>query len=231
MTKVKAPIHSQAASGKMDEGTILVTRRGKTYRKRYVVPRNADTKGQREVRRLFSKAMKLWESELTAEEREAWAGYAKRMRHKDRLTGDWVWPDAHVAFQTFARRALRAGLEVPRLPPSNKPPFSPVLILEKKGKDILVSWRREEDLLPGSRRGPKPALLDLRVAVSKVTVKPPARDHRLVGFFPAEEGEYLYHPDPDLLKGEGKKKASFLALFLTPDAQESLASFADITIP
>jgi len=215
----------------MDEETILVTRRGKTYRKRYVVPRNADTKGQREVRGLFSKAMKLWESDLGAEERGAWAGYAKRMRHKDRLTGDWVWPDAHVAFQTFARRALRAGLEVPRLPPSNKPPYLPLLFLEKKGKDILVSWRREEDLLPGSRRGPKPVLLELRVAVSKVTVKPPSRDHRLVGFFPAEEGEYLYHPDLDLLKGEGRKKLSFLALFLTPDAQESLPSSESIIIP
>jgi len=215
----------------MDEESILVTRRGKTYRKRYVVPRNADSKGQREVRRLFSKAMKLWESELTAEEREAWAGFAKRMRHKDRLTGDWVWPDAHVAFQTFARRALRAGLVVPRLPPSNKPPYSPLLYLEKKGKDILVGWRREEDLLPGSKHGPKPALLELRVAVSRVTVKPPARDHRLLDFFPAEDGECLYRPDPDLLKGEGKKKFSFLALFLTPDAQESFPSTADIAIP
>jgi hypothetical protein len=231
MTRLKAPIHSQAASGKMDEETILVTRRGKTYRKRYVVPRNADTKGQREVRRLFSKAMKLWESELSSDEREAWAGHAKRMRHKDRLTGDWVWPDAHVAFQTFARRALRAGLEVPRLPPSNKPPFSPVLILEKKGKDILVSWRREEDLMPGARRGPKPALLELRVAVSKVTVKAPARDHRLVGFFPVEKGEFLYLFDPEIQKGEGKKKLGFLALFLTPDAQESLPSSMSIIIP
>ncbi len=231
MTKIKAPIHSQAASGKMDEETILVTRRGKTYRKRYVVPRNADSKGQREVRRLFSKAMKLWESELVAEEREAWAGYAKRMRHRDRLTGDWVWPDAHVAFQTFARRALRAGLVVPRLPPSEKPPYPPLFFLEKKGKGILVGWRREEDLLPGSRRGPKPALLELRVAVSKVTVKPPSRDHRLVGFFPADKGEHLYHPDPEVLEGSGKKKLSFVALFLTPDAQESLPSTADITIP
>ncbi len=231
MTKIKAPIHSQAASGKMDEESILVTRRGKTYRKRYVVPRNADTKGQREVRRLFSKAMKLWESELGDEEREAWAGYAKRMRHKDRLTGDWVWPDAHVAFQTFARRALRAGLEIPRLPPRGKPPFSPILILEKKGKGILVSWRREEELLPRAERGPKPVLLELRVAISKVTVKPQAREHRLVGFFPADKGEYHYHPDPDLLKGERKKKLSFLALFLTPDAQESLPSNADVIIP
>jgi hypothetical protein len=231
MTKIKAPIHSQAASGKMDEETILVTRRGKTYRKRYVVPRNADTKGQREVRGLFSQAMKLWESELGDEERGAWAGYAKRMRHKDRLTGDWVWPDAHVAFQTFARRALRAGLEVPRLPPQGKPPYSPVLFLEKKGKGVLVGWRREEELMPGSRRGPRPTLLELRVAISKVTVKPPARDHRLVGFFPVEMGEFLYHFDTEIQKGEGKKKLSFLALFLTPDAQESLPSSVSIIIP
>jgi hypothetical protein len=105
------------------------------------------------------------------------------------------------------------------------------LILEKKDKGILVSWRREEELLRGARRGSKPSLLELRVAVSKVTVKPPAREHRLVGFFPVEKREFLFRPDPEVLAGSGRKRLSFLALFLTPDAQESLPSTADITIP
>ena len=39
MAKHRNPLLSGVVSGKMDEETILVTRRGKTYRKRYVVPR------------------------------------------------------------------------------------------------------------------------------------------------------------------------------------------------
>jgi len=39
MPKRRNPLPSEAASGKMDEQTIFSTRFGKTYRKRYVIPR------------------------------------------------------------------------------------------------------------------------------------------------------------------------------------------------
>jgi len=38
MSKLRKPLLSEAASGKMDEQTIFSTKFGKTYRKRYVVP-------------------------------------------------------------------------------------------------------------------------------------------------------------------------------------------------
>jgi len=39
MSKLRKPLFSEAASGKMDEQTIFSTRFGKTYRKRYAKPR------------------------------------------------------------------------------------------------------------------------------------------------------------------------------------------------
>jgi hypothetical protein len=215
MTKLRNPLHSQAASGKMDEETILVTRRGKTYRKRYAVPRDAKSERQREERRLFVRALKLWE-ELDQEDREAWVRAAVKFKKKDLFSGGWMIPGAHVIFQTFARRALRAGLPIPHLPPSGPSPQSPVLFLEPKGKGILVRWREMAKLVPGKKPGVAPALLELRAVVTRPTVNPPERDHRLVGFFPAGNGEYLFR------KGRPGMKHSFLAFFLNYQAQTSL---------
>ncbi len=214
MTKLRNPLFSGAASGKLDDQTILVTRRGKTYRKRHAVPKDPKTEKQREERKLFERAMKLW-AELEPEEREAWAKAAPRFKRMDPFSAQWVIPGAHVAFQTLARRALRSGLTVPRLPPTGPSPQSPLLFLEPHGKGILVKWREMGKGVPGKKQGGAPALIELRVAITKPTINPPERDHRLIGFFPAKQGEYHFR------KARPGLKHSFLAFFLNYQSQPS----------
>ena len=46
MPKIRNPLHSEAASGKLDEETVLCWRYGKTYSRRHVVPKQPNTKAQ-----------------------------------------------------------------------------------------------------------------------------------------------------------------------------------------
>jgi hypothetical protein len=143
MPKLRDPLHSGGAAGKLNEETVLSNYQGRTYAKRHVVPKQPNTKAQKETYARMSWAMKLWQSWLTEEDREAWRGYARRRKRVDRLTGADVRAPGHTVFVGSAIQCKRAGFEAPRKPPSGPEPQPVGLGLAPKGKGVAVPLQRK----------------------------------------------------------------------------------------
>lgn len=67
----------RSLSGRMD-GLVFYQRYGRQYARRYTVPANPDTEGQRLVRRAFGDAVRSWQS-LSSEDKNKWRGKAARL--------------------------------------------------------------------------------------------------------------------------------------------------------
>ncbi len=68
MARMETPSYIQHPSGRMGDIVIYTIGKRKFFR-RYVVPRNPHTEGQRIVRRAFSDAVRSWQ-QLSAGEKE-----------------------------------------------------------------------------------------------------------------------------------------------------------------
>lgn len=213
MTKVRQPLHSDGAVGKMDDETIFSSRHGKTYRKRYAAPTQPNTKRQKETRKTFAWTLKYWQKELTKEEREAWRAFARRDKGVDRFTMTPSKPPAHSVFIRAASICKRAGFPPPRKPPRGPSPAFLRFQLSPKGKGIQITWE--------PRKG---GAVEFRWAVTQPWVNPWETLFRVLAYVPADKGEYLVSP---LKSG---KKYTFLARILASDGQAGKATAGEISL-
>jgi len=223
MPKHRLPLQSGQVSGKMDENRVFATLRGQTYSKRYVVPKQPNTKAQKETYARMSWAMKLWQRWLTEEDREAWRGYARKRKRVDRLTGADVRAPGHTVFVGSAIQCKRAGFEAPRKPPSGPEPQPVGLGLVAKGKGLLIQWDRDLSAIfgPSYKANPKDPLpkVELRMAVTPAWVRPYESLFRTLAFVPLSIGQYLLSP---VQKG---RRYSFLTRIIAPNGYISRPSF------
>lgn len=96
MAKLKAPLLSFSADGRLGPKTIYVTHKGRTHIKRPAHPRDARTTAQLSHRILFFACSNAWHL-LTPEEKQAYA-----------LIDPKAWPNP--AYQNFMKECLMAGL-------------------------------------------------------------------------------------------------------------------------
>jgi len=223
MPKHRNPLQSGQVSGKMDENRIFATLRGQTYSKRYVVPKQPNTKAQKETYARMSWAMRLWQRWLTEDDREAWRGYARKRKRVDRLTGADVRAPGHTVFVGAAIQCKRAGFEAPRNPPSGPEPQPVGLDLVAKGKGLLIQWDRDLSAIfgPSYKANPKdpPPKVELRMAVTPAWVRPYESLFRTLAFIPLSKGQYLLTPV------ERGKRYSFLSRVIAPSGHISRPSF------
>jgi hypothetical protein len=203
----------------MDEQTILVTRHGKTYRKRYAKPKEPNTKAQMAMRKNFTGAMRLWQRSLSEEDREAWRAFAQKQRRVDRVSLSLNRPPAHSIYLRFAVNALRAGFDPPRRPPTAPSPQTVIVAIERKSKGLLLRWDPEKYAVASKNlkaKSPSPApVLEVRLAVTPAWVRPWQSLFRTLGFIPFTKSECAYSPVMP------QKRYTFDCYLITPDGQQS----------
>jgi len=223
MPKLRDPLHSGGAAGKLDENTVFSNWHGRTYAKRHVVPKQPNTKAQKETYARMSWAMKLWQRWLTEDDREAWRGYARKRKRVDRLTGADVRAPGHTVFVGSAIQCRRAGFEPPRKPPSGPEPQPVGLGLAPKGKGLLIQWDTDLSAIFGPSYKAKPDVplpkVELRMAVTPAWVRPYESLFRTLAFIPLSKGQYLLSP---VQKG---RRYSFLSRIIAPNGHISRPSF------
>jgi hypothetical protein len=223
MAKHRFPLLSGQVSGKVDEDRVFATRGGQTYSKRYMVPKQPNTKAQKETYARMSWAMRLWQRWLSEEDREAWRGYARRRKRVDRLTGADVRAPGHTVFVGSAIQCKRAGFEPPRKPPSGPEPQPVGLSLAPKGKGLLIQWDKDLSAIfgPSFKAHPKDPLpkVELRMAVTPAWVRPYESLFRTLAFVPLSKGQHLLSP---VQKG---RRYSFLTRIVAPNGHISRPSF------
>jgi len=206
----------------MDEESVFSTRFGKTYRKRYAVPKQPNTKAQKETQARMAWAMRLWQRWLSEEEREAWRGFAKTQKKLDRFTMSPVRATGHMVFIRSAIQCKRAGFEPPRLPPHSPNPAPVLLHLAPKGKGLWIQWDPEEAGLGlKAPEGGSPVSLpklELCLAVTEAWKRPWASLFTTLAIVPLTKGEHFLTP---VRKG---KRYSFSVRVIGPDGQTSMPS-------
>jgi len=223
MAKHRLPLQSGNVSGKMDENRVFATLHGRTYSKRYVVPKQPNTKAQKETYARMGWAMRLWQTWLSEENREAWRGYARKRKRVDRLTGADVRAPGHTVFVGSAIQCKRAGFEAPRKPPSGPEPQPVSLGLVAKGKGLLIQWDKDLSAIfgPSYKANPKDPLpkVELRMAVTPGWVRPYESLFRTLAFIPLSKGQYFLSPV------QKDRRYSFLSRIIAPNGYISRPSF------
>lgn len=223
MPKLRNPLQSGGAAGKLDNKTIFSNWHGRTYAKRYAVPKQPNTKAQKETHVRFAWAMKLWQRWLTEEDREAWRGYAQKQKRMDRLTGGVVRAPGHTIFIRSAIQCKRAGFESPRKPPSGPEPQPVGLDLKPKGKGLVIQWNSDLAGIfgPSYKANPKDPFpkVELRIAVTPAWVRPYESLFRTLALVPLSKGQHLLSP----IKRD--QRYSFLSRIIAPSGQISRPSF------
>jgi len=161
MPKLRKPLFSDGATGKMDEETVFSSRLGKSYRKRYAKPKQPNSESQKESKKTFAWAIKTWQKELTDEDREAWRAFARKNKDVDPFTLTQIKPPAHALFLRYATQAKRAGYPVPKKPPQSPRPQPLSFTLAKKGEGVKIRWEAPHPNLPpkGEEKSPPAPLL------------------------------------------------------------------------
>jgi hypothetical protein len=233
MPKLRNPLQSGGAAGKLNEETVLSNYQGRTYSKRFTPPKQPNTKAQKETYARMSWAMKLWQRWLTEDDREAWRGYARRRKRVDRLTGADVRAPGHTVFVGSAIQCRRAGFEAPRKPPSGPEPQPVGLGLVPKGKGLLIQWDTDLSAIfgPSYKANPKDLLskrsgdpdlsgpkVELRMAVTPAWVRPYESLFRTLAFIPLSKGQYFLSP----IKRD--MRYSFLSRIIAPNGYISRPS-------
>ena len=207
MSKLRKPLFSDGATGKMDEETVFSSRLGKSYRKRYAVPKQPNSESQKESKKTFAWAIKTWQKELTDEDREAWRAFARKNKDVDPFTLTQIKPPAHTLFLRYATQAKRAGYPAPKRPPQDPRPQPLSFTLARKGKGVKICWEAGKE-----------GVVELRMAVTQPWVKPWQTCFRIHSYVPLQIGEHFVSPL------EPEKKYTFLARVLSPEGQASISS-------
>jgi hypothetical protein len=231
MSKVRKPLLSEGATGKMDEESVFSSRLGKTYRKRYAKPKQPNSPSQKESKATFAWAIKTWQKELTDEDRDAWRAFARKNKEVDPFTLTQVKPPAHTLFLRYATQAKRAGYPAPKRPPSGPRPQPLSFTLAPKGKGVKIRW--EPLTLPSPTRGegtptlPSPIkgeVIEFRMAATQPWVKPWQTCFRIHSYVPMQIGEHFVSPL------EPEKKYTFLARVLSPEGQAGISTMGAIVL-
>ena len=247
MSKLRKPLFSDGATGKMDEETVFSSRLGKSYRKRYAKPKQPNSESQKESKKTFAWAIKTWQRELSDEDREAWRAFARKNKDVDPFTLTQIKPPAHTLFLRYATQAKRAGYPAPKKPPQGPRPQPLSFTLAKKGKGVKIQW--EPRPLPnpppkGEGKSPPAPLLqrgepphpnpppqrgegevvEFRMAVTQPWVKPWQTCFRIHSYVPMKIGEHFISPL------EPEKKYTFLIRVLSPEGQASISSWKAIVL-
>jgi hypothetical protein len=219
MPKVRRPLDSDGVVGKMDEETVFSSRHGRSYRKRYAKPKQPNSPSQKEANETFAWALKVWQRELSDEDREAWRAFARKQKEVDPFTLTPIKPPAHALFLRFASQAKHAGYPAPKRPPSGPKPRQLQFTLIAKGKGVKIRW--EPLTLPSPIKG---EVVEFRMAVTKPWVNPWETCFRIHSYVPIKIGEHFISPlEPD-------KKYTFTVRVLTPDGQASGYSWKAIVL-
>ncbi len=213
MPKLRKPLLSDGATGKMDEETVFSSRLGKSYRKRYAKPKQPNSESQKESKKTFAWAIKTWQKELTDEDREAWRAFARKNKDIDPFTLTQIKPPAHALFLRYATQAKRAGYPAPKRPPQGPRPQPLSFTMTKKGKGVKIRW------VPG-----KEGVVELRMAVTQPWVKPWQTCYRIHSYVPLQIGEHFVSPL------EPEKRYTFVTRVLSPEGQASIHSWKDIVL-
>jgi hypothetical protein len=213
MSKLRKPLFSDGATGKMDEETVFSSRLGKSYRKRYARPKQPNSESQKESKATFASAIKTWQKELTDEDREAWRAFARKNKDVDPFTLTQIKPPAHALFVRFASQAKRAGYPAPKRPPQGPRPQPLSFTLAPKGKGVKIRWEAEKD-----------GVVEFRMAVTQPWVKPWQTCYRIHSYISMQIGEHFVSP----LKPE--KRYTFVTRVLSPEGQASIHSWKDIVL-
>jgi hypothetical protein len=207
MSKLRKPLFSDGATGKMDEETVFSSRLGKSYRKRYAKPKQPNSESQKESKKTFAWAIKTWQKELTDEDREAWRAFARKNKDVDPFTLTQVKPPAHALFLRYATQAKRAGYPAPKKPPQGPRPQPLTFTLTKKGKGVKIRWEAGKE-----------GVVEFRMAVTQPWVKPWQTCYRIHSYVPMQIGEHFVSPL------EPEKKYTFLARVLSPEGQAGIST-------
>ena len=213
MSKVRKPLLSDGATGKMDEETVFSSRLGKTYRKRYAKPNQPDSESQKESKKTFAWAIKAWQKELTEEDREAWRAFARKNKEMDPFTLTQVKPPAHTLFLRYATQAKRAGYPAPKRPPQGPRPQPLTFTLRKKGEGVKIRWEAGEE-----------GIVEFKMAATHPWVKPWQTCYRIHSYVPMKIGEHFVSPL------EPEKKYTFLARVLSPEGQAGISTLGAIVL-
>jgi len=213
MPKLRKPLFSDGATGKMDEETVFSSRLGKSYRKRYAKPKQPNSESQKESKATFAWAIKTWQRELTDEDREAWRAFARKNKDIDPFTMTQIKPPAHALYIRFASQAKHAGHPAPKRPPSGPRPQPLSFTLAKKGKGVKIRWEAGKE-----------GVVEFKIAATHPWVKPWQTCYRIHSYVPLQIGEHFVSPL------EPEKKYTFLARVLSPEGQASIPSWKDIVL-
>jgi len=223
MTKVRRPAGPDGATGKMDEESVFSSRLGKSYRKRYVIPKQPNSPSQKESKKTFAWAIKTWQKELTDEDREAWRAFARKNKDIDPFTLTQIKPPAHTLFIRYATQAKRAGYPAPKKPPQSPRPQPLSFTLSKKGKGVKIRW--ESLTLPSPTRGEGPeGVVEFRMAMTQPWVKPWQTCYRIHSYVPMQIGEHFVSPL------EGEKKYTFVARVISLEGEASVPTAKAIVL-
>ena len=222
MPKLRKPLFSDGATGKMDEETVFSSRLGKSYRKRYAKPKQPNSESQKESKATFAWAIKTWQRELTDEDREAWRAFARKNKEVDPFTLTQIKPPAHALYLRFASQAKHAGYPAPKKPPQGPRPQPLSFTLTKKGRGVKIRWEVKSPPAPLLQRGE--GVVELRMAVTQPWVKPWQTCFRIQSYVPMQIGEHFVSPL------EPEKKYTFAARVLAPDGQASMVSWKNIVL-
>jgi hypothetical protein len=213
MPKVRRPLNSDGVTGKMDEETVFSSRLGKTYRKRYAVPKQPNSESQKESKKTFAWAIKTWQRELTDEDREAWRAFARKNKEVDPFTLTQIKPPAHALYLRFASQAKHAGYPAPKRPPSGPRPRQLQFTLAQKGKGGKIRWEPEKE-----------GVVEFRMAVTQPWVNPWETCFRILGYVSMKIGEHFVSPL------EPEKKYTFTARVINPEGEASIFSTKAIVL-
>jgi hypothetical protein len=208
----------------MDEETVFSSRLGKTYRKRYAVPKQPNSESQKESKKTFAWAIKTWQKELTDEDREAWRAFARKNKDVDPFTLTQVKPPAHTLFLRYATQAKRAGYPAPKRPPSNPRPQPLSFTLTKKGKGVKIRWEAGPHPNPPPKGEGTGGVVEFKMAVTQPWVKPWQTCYRIHSYVPMQIGEHFISPL------EPEKKYTFLARVLSPEGQAGISTLGAIVL-
>ena len=148
MAKVRSPLHSIEASGRMADGVVFGNWKGIPWMRTFVMPGKTRTARRDQVWRIIPQITRSWAT-LTDGERAGWDAYAALFKPQDKTLGregNWTGCDAYVSIN---QALADAGLPLVKVPPAQPFPNPPERLRLRNPSPGVVRIRWEP-LAPGS---------------------------------------------------------------------------------
>jgi len=148
MAKIRAPLHSIGASGRMADGVVFGEWKGIPWMRTFTMPSQPRTPRREQVWRIIPRITRSW-ANLTDAERAGWEAYAALFKPVNKTLGregNWTACDAYVSVNQALADAGLALVTVPPNLPFPNPPERFRLRNPAPGV-VRIRW---EPLAPGS---------------------------------------------------------------------------------